>query len=97
MRLNSSANLSYWFISFSLDCSPYGGVGDISGESVRKEEMEDVVKEEEEGEEKGGGTDSVLLFDEQTNSFQLYNEEQNKVLILLFRYSATFMSHSCKS
>lgn len=72
-------------------------MGDISGESVGKEEkMEGVVKEEEEEQEKGGGTDSVLLFDEQTDSFQLYNEEQHKVLILFFHYSATFMIH-CKS
>ena len=60
--------------------SIYGGVGDVSFESVGGgvEGKTQVVKEVEEEEEEGG-RDSVLLFDEQTDSFQLYNEEQHKV------------------
>ena len=62
----------------------YGGVGDVSCDSVGRGEEERgkvLVKEEEEEEEEDreGGTDRVLLFDEQTDSFQLYNEGQHKV------------------
>ena len=38
-----------------------------------------VKEEEEEEEDREGETDRVLLFDEQTDSFQLYNEDQHKV------------------
>ena len=44
-----------------------------------EEERGKVLVKEEEEEDREGETDRVLLFDEQTDSFQLYNEDQHKV------------------
>ena len=59
------------------DCSSDGsvvGTTGTAGEGVRKE-MDEEEKEE------GGEKDSVLLFDEKTDSFQLYKENEDKVLV----------------
>ncbi|CAI7999682.1 hypothetical protein GBAR_LOCUS2763, partial [Geodia barretti] len=69
-------------LNSSDSMSMYGGMGDMSCDSVGRGEEERgkvlVKEEEEEEEDREGETDRVLLFDEQTDSFQLYNEDQHK-------------------
>ena len=64
----------YSYVSGVGDCSSDGslvGTG-VVGEGVGREMEEEVEKE-------GGEKDSVLLFDEKTDSFQLYKENEGKV------------------
>ena len=63
-------------------CSFVGGAGDCSSDGsmvgtgvVGEGEMGEEEKEE------GGEKDSVLLFDEKTDSFQLFKENEDKVCI----------------
>ena len=57
-------------------------MADLSSESVcvtGGQEVRKMVERVKEEEEEGGeaATDSVMLFDDKTDSFQLYNESQN--------------------
>ena len=59
-------------------CSVDGGAGEISSDSVYSGGQRVKDEEEEEGDIEGEN-DSILLFDNKTDSFQLYKEDQPNV------------------